>query len=172
PAPDHARKSLRVKCGPPRHPHTTQPAMTASILAAVQMAPRDPILGITEAFSADPNPNKVNLGVGVYYDDNGKIPLLECVRRAERQVLENSPPRGYLPIDGLPEYDRAVQALVLGPDSAAIKDKRAVTVQALGGTGALKVGADFLLRVDPGAQVWISQPSWENHRALFENAGF
>jgi aromatic-amino-acid transaminase len=146
--------------------------MSASILAAVQMAPRDPILGITEAFSADPNPNKVNLGVGVYYDDNGRIPLLECVRRAERQLLENSPPRGYLPIDGLPEYDRAVQALVLGPDSPAIKDKRAVTVQALGGTGGLKVGADFLQRADPGARVWISQPSWENHRALFENAGF
>jgi len=146
--------------------------MTVSILAAVQMAPRDPILGITEAFSADPNPSKVNLGVGVYYDDNGRLPLLECVRRAERQVLENSPPRGYLPIDGLPEYDRAVQALVLGPDSPAIKDKRAVTVQALGGTGGLKVGADFLQRADPGARVWISQPSWENHRALFENAGF
>jgi len=146
--------------------------MTASILAAVQMAPRDPILGITEAFNADPNPSKINLGVGVYYDDNGRIPLLECVRRAERQLLENSPPRGYLPIDGLPEYDRAVQALVLGPDSPAIKDKRAVTVQALGGTGGLKVGADFLQRADPGAQVWISQPSWENHRALFENAGF
>jgi aromatic-amino-acid transaminase len=146
--------------------------MTASILADVQMAPRDPILGVTEAFNADPNPGKVNLGVGMYYDDNGKIPLLECVRRAERQLLEDSPPRGYLPIDGLPEYDRAVQALVFGPDSPAIKEKRAVTVQALGGTGGLKVGADFLRRVDPGAEVWISQPSWENHRALFENAGF
>ena len=146
--------------------------MTASILAAVQMAPRDPILGITETFSADPSPSKVNLGVGVYYDDNGRIPLLECVRRAERQMLENSPPRGYLPIDGLPEYDRAVQALVLGADSPAIRDKRAVTVQALGGTGALKVGADFLQRADPSARVWISQPSWENHRALFETAGF
>ena len=146
--------------------------MTASILADVQLAPRDPILGVTEAFNADPNPNKVNLGVGMYYDDNGKIPLLECVRRAERQMLEDSPPRGYLPIDGLPEYDRAVQALVLGADSPAIKALRVVTVQALGGTGGLKIGADFLRRVDPGAQVWISQPSWENHLALFENAGF
>ncbi len=146
--------------------------MTVSILADVQMAPRDPILGVSEAFNADPNPSKVNLGVGVYYDDNGKIPLLECVRRAERELLEDSPPRGYLPIDGLPEYDRAVQALVFGPDSPAIKEKRAVTVQALGGTGALKVGADFLRRVDPGAEVWISEPSWENHRALFETAGF
>ncbi len=146
--------------------------MTTSILADVEMAPRDPILGVTEAFNADPNPNKVNLGVGIYYDDNGKIPLLECVRRAERQLLENSPPRGYLPIDGLPEYDRAVQALVFGADSPAIKDQRVVTVQALGGTGGLKIGADFLRRADPDAQVWISQPSWENHLALFENAGF
>jgi aromatic-amino-acid transaminase len=146
--------------------------MNASILAAVEMAPRDPILGITEAFNADPSPKKVNLGVGVYYDESGKLPLLECVRKAERQVLENAPARGYLPIDGLPEYDRAVQALVFGEDSAARKDKRVVTVQALGGTGGLKVGADFLRRIDPQAQVWISDPSWENHRALFENAGF
>jgi aromatic-amino-acid transaminase len=146
--------------------------MTVSILAGVEMAPRDPILGITEGYNADPNPNKVNLGVGVYCDENGKIPLLECVRKAERQLLESSPPRGYLPIDGLPEYDRAVQALVFGPESPAIRDKRVVTVQALGGTGGLKVGADLLRRLDPAAKVWISQPSWENHRALFENAGF
>jgi aromatic-amino-acid transaminase len=146
--------------------------MSASILAGVEMAPRDPILGVTEAFNADPNPSKVNLGVGVYCDDKGKIPLLECVRRAERSLLESSPPRGYLPIDGLPEYDRAVQALVFGADSPAIKEKRAVTVQALGGTGGLKVGADLLRRIAPGVEVWISQPSWENHRALFENAGF
>jgi aromatic-amino-acid transaminase len=145
--------------------------MTASILAAVEMAPRDPILGVTEAFNADTNPRKVNLGVGVYYDDSGKIPLLECVRRAERQLLENAPPRGYLPIDGLPEYDRQVQALVFG-DSPARREGRIVTVQALGGTGGLKVGADFLRRLEPSAQVWISDPSWENHRALFENAGF
>ena len=145
--------------------------MTASILAAVEMAPRDPILGVTETFNADTNPSKVNLGVGVYYDDNGKIPLLECVRRAERQLLENAPPRGYLPIDGLPEYDKQVQALVFG-DSPARREGRVITVQALGGTGGLKVGADFLRRIDPGAEAWISDPSWENHRALFENAGF
>src|SRR5688572_15898403 len=121
--------------------------MTASILAAVEMAPRDPILGVTEAFNADTNPKKVNLGVGVYYDDSGKIPLLECVRRAERQLLENAPPRGYLPIDGLPEYDKQVQALVFG-DSPARREGRIVTVQALGGTGGLKVGADFLRRLE------------------------
>ena len=146
--------------------------MSASILASVEMAPRDPILGVTETFNADRNQKKVNLGVGVYYDDNGKIPLLECVRRAERQLLEASPPRGYLPIDGLPEYDRAVQGLVFGAESSACKEQRVVTVQALGGTGGLKVGADFLRRINPQAEVWISQPSWENHRALFENAGF
>jgi aromatic-amino-acid transaminase len=145
--------------------------MSASILAAVEMAPRDPILGVTEAYNADTNPRKVNLGVGVYYDDNGRIPLLECVRRAERQLLENAPPRGYLPIDGLPEYDKAVQDLVFG-DGGARREGRIVTVQALGGTGGLKVGADFLRRLNPGAEVWISDPSWENHRALFENAGF
>jgi aromatic-amino-acid transaminase len=145
--------------------------MTASLLAAVEMAPRDPILGVTEAFNADTNPHKVNLGVGVYYDDSGRIPLLECVRRAERLLLENAPPRGYLPIDGLPEYDKQVQALVFG-DSPARREGRIVTVQALGGTGGLKVGADFLRRLAPSAEVWISDPSWENHRALFENAGF
>ncbi len=146
--------------------------MTASILARVEMAPGDPILGVTEAFHADQNPRKVNLGVGVYYDDNGKVPVLECVRRVERDMLESVAPKGYLPIDGLPAYDRAVCELAFGTGSETIKAGRAVTVQALGGTGALKVAADFLRRVNPGAQVWISDPSWENHRALFEGAGF
>ena len=146
--------------------------MTTSVLAAVEMAPRDPILGVTEAFNADSRPGKVNLGVGIYYDDTGKIPLLDCVREAERQLLEKALPRGYLPIDGLPEYDRAVQALVFGAQSAARAQNRVVTVQALGGTGALKIGADFLRRIDADAEVWISDPSWENHRALFEGAGF
>jgi len=99
------------------------------------MAPGDPILGVTEAFVADQNPKKVNLGVGVYYDDNGKVPLLECVKRAEKLRLDTSPNRGYLPIDGLAAYDRAVQELVFGAGSAAVRDKRVVTVQALGGTG-------------------------------------
>lgn len=145
--------------------------MTASVLATVEMAPRDPILGVTEAFVADTNPKKVNLGVGIYYDDTGKIPLLECVRRAEHAMAESAPPRGYLPIDGIPEYDRQVQELVFG-DAQARKDGRIITVQTLGGTGGLKVGADFLRRLAPDAGVWISDPSWENHRALFENAGF
>jgi len=143
-----------------------------SLLAAVELAPKDPILGITESFLADRNPKKINLGVGVYIDDAGKIPLLECVKLAEREMTDKAAPRGYLPIDGIAAYDRVVQALVLGSDSDAIKESRAVTVQALGGTGALKIGADFLRRFAPGAQVWISDPSWENHRLLFESAGF
>ncbi len=136
------------------------------------MAPRDPILGITEAFVADKNPNKINLGVGVYYDDKGKVPLLECVRKAEALMMEKAAPRTYLPIDGLAVYDKAVQALVFGANSPVIQEKRAITVQALGGTGGLKLGADFIKRFSPDAQVWISDPSWENHRALFEMAGF
>ena len=143
-----------------------------SPLAAVPMAPKDPILGVTETYNSDPNPRKVNLGVGIYYDDNGKVPVLECVRLAERKLVETPVPRAYLPIDGLPAYDAAVQALVFGAECAALKEKRIVTVQALGGTGGLKIGADFLKRIAPDAQVWISDPSWENHRALFESAGF
>ncbi|HSD44165.1 MAG TPA: amino acid aminotransferase [Burkholderiales bacterium] len=146
--------------------------MSTSLLARVEMAPADPILGVTEAYNAEQNPKKVNLGVGVYYDDQGKVPVLECVRRVERDMLETVTPKGYLPIDGIPAYDRAVQHLAFGADSAVVREGRAITVQALGGTGALKVAADFLRRVNPGAQVWISDPSWENHRALFEGAGF
>jgi aromatic-amino-acid transaminase len=145
---------------------------TASLFGAIDMAPRDPILGITEAFNADTNPGKINLGVGVYYDDNGKVPLLACVQKAESTLMEQLAPRTYLPIEGLAQYDKAVQELVFGADSPIIQDKRAVTVQALGGTGALKIGADFLKRFAPNAQVYISDPSWENHRALFESAGF
>jgi len=136
------------------------------------MAPRDPILGVTEMFVADTNPKKVNLGVGVYYDDQGKVPLLECVKRAEQQRVASGAPKSYLPIDGLQAYDRAVQALVFGPDAAVLNEKRVVTVQALGGTGGLKIGADFLKLLSLAATVWISEPSWENHRALFEAAGF
>jgi aromatic-amino-acid transaminase len=136
------------------------------------MAPRDPILGVTEAFYADTHPDKVNLGVGVYCDDSGKIPVLDCVRRAEQKLAESPLPRNYLPIDGLAAYDRAVQELVFGAKSPALREGRIVTAQTLGGTGGLKVGADLLRRINPQAQVWISDPSWENHRALFEYAGY
>ncbi|MBL8378880.1 MAG: aspartate/tyrosine/aromatic aminotransferase [Burkholderiales bacterium] len=143
-----------------------------SPFASVELAPKDPILGVTETFVADKNPDKVNLGVGVYTDDNGKVPLLACVRQAEERMLAAASPRSYLPIDGIAAYDNAVLALLLGADSPIIAAKRAVTVQALGGTGGLKLGADFWKKFGATGEAWISDPSWENHRALFEYAGF
>ncbi len=143
-----------------------------SLFDAVEMAPRDPILGLNEQFVADDNPAKVNLGVGVYFDENGKLPILHCVRAAEKMMSESPKPRGYLPIDGIAAYDAATQALVFGSDHPARKAGRIATVQAVGGTGGLKVGADLLQRMNPRAKVLISEPSWENHRALFEGAGF
>ncbi len=143
-----------------------------SLFAAVEMAPRDPILGLNEQFAADPRDDKVNLGVGVYFDEAGKLPLLECVATAEQKLVAAAKPRGYLPIDGIVAYDKAVQALVFGAGNAVVAAGRVATVQTLGGTGGLKVGADFLKRVSPAAKVLISDPSWENHRALFTNAGF
>ncbi|GBU15134.1 aminotransferase [Polaromonas sp.] len=143
-----------------------------SLFTAVEMAPRDPILGLNEQFNTDTNPAKVNLGVGVYSDDNGKLPLLECVQAAEKQMMLAPKARGYLPIDGMAAYDAGVKALVFGADSEAVKSERVATVQCIGGTGGLKVGADFLKRLNPNAKVLISDPSWENHRALFTNAGF
>ena len=146
--------------------------MSSSIFAAVEMAPRDPILGLNEAFNADARATKVNLGVGVYFDDNGKIPLLAAVKAAEDARLKAAPPRGYQPIEGPAAYNNAVQSLLLGKDSPLIANGQVVTAQALGGTGALKIGADYLKRLNPAAKVYISDPSWENHRALFESAGF
>lgn len=146
--------------------------MTSSIFTAVEMAPRDPILGLNEAFNADTRTGKVNLGVGVYYDDNGKIPLLAAVKAAEKTRMDAQPPRGYQAIEGLGAYNQAVQNLVFGADSELVSSGRVVTAEALGGTGALKIGADFLKRLDANASVYISDPSWENHRALFESAGF
>ena len=146
--------------------------MPSSIFAAVELAPRDPSLGLNEAFNADPRDTKVNLGVGVYFDDNGKIPLLGAVRIAEETRLKAAPPRGYQPIEGAPAYNQAVQNLLFGKDSDLLASGQVITAQALGGTGALKVGADYLKRLNPEARVYISDPSWENHRALFESAGF
>jgi aromatic-amino-acid transaminase len=143
-----------------------------SLFSSVELAPRDPILGLNEAFNADTRATKVNLGVGVYTNEEGKIPLLRAVREAEKARVDAALPRGYLPIDGIAAYDAAVQALLLGADSPLIAAGRLVTAQALGGTGALKIGADFLKRLNPSAKVAISDPSWENHRALFEGAGF
>jgi aromatic-amino-acid transaminase len=142
------------------------------MFTAVEMAPRDPILGLNEQYAADSNPHKVNLGVGVYYDDNGKLPLLACVKAAEEDMMKTPTARGYLPIDGIVAYDNAVKGLVFGADSEPVTSGRVATIQAIGGTGGLKVGADFLKKLSPNAKVLISDPSWENHRALFTNAGF
>ena len=143
-----------------------------SLFTAVEMAPRDPILGLNEQFAADTNPHKVNLGVGVYFDDNGKLLLLECVQSAEKAMMDKPSARGYLPIDGIAAYDAAVKSLVFGADSEPVTSGRVATVQGIGGTGGLKIGADFLKKISPNAKVMISDPSWENHRALFTNAGF
>lgn len=140
-----------------------------SMLSEVELAPKDPILGMTEAFNADSRGDKVNLGVGVYTDESGKVPLLQCVRAADAAITSAHKPYGYLPIDGLKAYDDVVAGLVFG-DSVA-RDRVAV-VQSLGGTGALKIAADFLHQLNSGATVLISDPSWENHRALFSRAGF
>lgn len=146
--------------------------MTSSIFSAVEMAPRDPILGLNETFGADTRPTKVNLGVGVYFDENGKIPLLDAVKRAEKARVESLPARGYQPIEGSAAYNQVVQQLLFGKESPLLAAGRVITTQGLGGTGALKVGADYLRRLLPSANVYISDPSWENHRALFETAGF
>ena len=143
-----------------------------SLFSSVELAPRDPILGLTEAFNSDSRPGKVNLGVGVYYNDQGRIPLLECVRAAEQELTKSASARGYLPIEGPAAYGAQVQRLLFGPDSEPIASGRCVTAEALGGTGALKIGADLVRRLNPDATVMISNPSWENHQALFEAAGF
>lgn len=144
----------------------------SSLYQNVEMAPRDPILGLNEQFNADTRTEKVNLGIGVYSDDNGRLPLLKAVRIAEQQQFEGAKPRGYLPIDGLAAYNQGAQALLLGRDSKLIAEGRVVTVESIGGTGALKLGADFLKDLSPDSTVYISDPSWQNHRAIFENAGF
>jgi aromatic-amino-acid transaminase len=144
----------------------------SNLFAAVELAPRDPILGLNEQFNADTRPGKVNLGVGVYCDDEGRIPLLAAVRKAELARVEAAAARGYLPIEGIPGYNKGAQSLLLGADSPLTAAGRVLTAQALGGTGALKIGADFLRQLLPQSKVLISDPSWENHRALFERAGF
>ena len=143
-----------------------------SLFESVEQAPRDPILGLNEQFNADPRDNKVNLGVGVYNDDAGRLPLLHAVHKAELALVQAGAARGYLPIDGIPGYNSGAQTLLFGKDSTLAASGRVLTAQALGGTGALKLGADFLKRLLPDSHVAISDPSWENHRALFERAGF
>lgn len=146
--------------------------MTSSAFASVALAPRDPILGLTEQFKADTRADKVNLGVGVYFDDASMIPLLECVREAEKRHVALHKAKSYQPIDGLPAYTDQVRKLVFGGNNADFSGDNIVTVQSVGGTGALKVGADFLKRNTTAGTVLISDPSWANHKAIFEKAGF
>jgi aromatic-amino-acid transaminase len=136
------------------------------------MAPGDPILGLTESYLADPRPHKVNLGVGIYVDEQGRIPLLKAVRQVEQALAAEAKPRGYLPIDGLPAYDTLSQQLLFGADSPLLAAGRVATAQTIGGSGALRVGADLLKKVLPASRIAISSPSWENHRVVFGNAGF
>jgi aromatic-amino-acid transaminase len=143
-----------------------------SLFASVEQTPGDPILGLTEAFVADTRPGKVNLGVGIYYDESGRIPLLRAVREVEETLAREAKPRGYLPIDGLPAYTQATQKLVFGADSPLLAAGRVATSQTVGGSGALRVGADLLRKALPKAKVAISSPSWENHRVVFNAAGF
>lgn len=134
--------------------------------------PGDPILSLNEDFQRDPRSSKVNLSIGVYFDDAGKLPMMEAVSQAEKQLVAEQGNRPYLPMAGIAEYRDAVQALVFGADGTALREGRVATLQTLGGSGALKVGSDFLRRYFPNSQIWISDPSWENHRVVFEGAGF
>ncbi|KVE28486.1 aromatic amino acid aminotransferase [Burkholderia singularis] len=133
--------------------------------------PGDPILTLNENFQQDPRARKVNLCIGIYFDDEGRIPVLNAVREAEAIVQREGGPKPYLPMTGLASYRDAVQTVLFGEDSEARAAGRIATVQTLGGSGALRIGADFIKRYFPGAQVWISDPSWENHRFIFERAG-
>ena len=131
----------------------------------------DPILTLNENFQKDPRPGRINLSIGIYFDDAGRLPVMQAVREAETALLQSIGPRGYLPMTGLAEYRTQIQHLLFGADHEAVTSGRTVTIQSLGGSGALKVGADFLRKYFPASQVWISDPTWENHLAIFEGAG-
>jgi aromatic-amino-acid transaminase len=133
--------------------------------------PGDPILGLNEAFGHDPRPHKVNLSIGIYFDDDGRIPVLPSVRDAEARLLAATAPKSYLPIEGDPAMRSAVQALLFGAGHPALAQGRVATLQTVGSSGGLKVGADFLKRWLPDSEVWVSDPTWDNHRAMFEGAG-
>jgi aromatic-amino-acid transaminase len=132
----------------------------------------DPILSLNEAYGRDPRPHKINLSIGIYFDDAGHIPVLACVREAEAQLLREGAAKPYLPIEGAPACRREVQRLLFGPDHEVIRSNRVATLQTVGSSGGLKVGADFLKRWFPASEVWVSDPTWDNHRAMFEGAGF
>lgn len=144
----------------------------SSMWKSIEAAPADSILGLTEAFKSDPNPAKVNLGVGVYKDEQGRTPVLSCVKEAEKILLAEESSKSYLPISGDPTYGREVQKLLFGETSEVIAEKRAATIHAPGGTGALRVGGELLRQFAPSAKVWISRPTWANHKGVFRSAGF
>lgn len=162
-----ARVAARFFPDPP-----LQQSLAVSFFSDVELVPGDPILGLTEAYNADPRPTKVNLGVGIYYDEQGRIPLLKAVQQVEQALAASARPRGYLPIDGLPAYTQATRELLFGKDSPLLAAGRVATTQTVGGSGALRVGAELLRKVLPHATVALSNPSWENHRAVFTAAGF
>jgi aspartate aminotransferase/aromatic-amino-acid transaminase len=137
----------------------------------LEAAPPDPILGLTEAFKKDPNPSKINLGAGVYKDEKGGTPTLTSVLKAEQKILDANPGKAYLPISGAPEFAAATQQLMFGADHAALRDGRAQTAHTPGGTGGLRVGADFIKQRYPNARIWVSDPTWENHVKVFTAAG-
>ncbi|MEP7058598.1 MAG: aminotransferase class I/II-fold pyridoxal phosphate-dependent enzyme, partial [Caldimonas sp.] len=131
----------------------------------------DPILSLNEDFQHDPRPGKINLSIGIYFDDAGRIPVLESVRKAEAQVCAATGPKPYLPIEGAANFRSAVQQLLFGAGHEAIETRRVVTIQSIGSSGGLKVGADFIARWFPASAVWVSDPTWDNHRSMFEGAG-
>lgn len=137
----------------------------------VEPYPGDPILSLNDAFGRDPRPHRINLSIGIYFDDAGRIPALESVRQAERLILESSGPKPYLPMDGDPQCRAEVQKLLFGPTHPAIGAGRVATLQSIGSSGSLRVGADFLRRYFPASEMWVSDPTWDNHRAMFEGAG-
>ncbi len=143
-----------------------------SLFKSVKNAPHDPILGLNDQYNNDIRKGKINLGVGIYYNELGEIPLLQSIHQAELAYVKCAKPRGYLPINGLKNYNYNTQLLLFGPNSHLIEEGRVITVQTLGGTGALKIGGDFLRQLLPQSKIMISNPSWDNHRAIFEFIGF
>ena len=132
----------------------------------------DPIFALVDAFNADPRPHKVNLSIGIYFDEQGRLPVLDSVRRAEALIVGRGGAKPYLPMEGLAQTRSAVQALLFGDDHPVIREGRAVTIQTVGSSGGLRVGADFLRAALPGSAVWVSDPTWDNHRSMFEGSGF
>ncbi len=131
----------------------------------------DPILSLNDDFQKDPRPHKINLSIGIYFDDAGRIPVLDSVRQAEAAVVAKNGPKPYLPIEGAANFRAAVQALLFGADHEAVTSGRIATIQSVGSSGGLKVGADFIARYFAQSQVWVSDPTWDNHRSMFEGAG-